>query len=719
MKRGSHLLFIGLLFCIPALVYGQTVGGVVEKETSLPTPIALQLQPAVVFPLGDSTSWFDNGVFCQLGGEYGLHNEPLIFLSGTVDYSLAPIQAEDSLSIISAGAGGGIYLDFTPRISFKASLNGGAYYGFFNGGGEAESEVRPVVSVGAGFSMIMTPAISLNTEASYRNFIGLQQAFGVSLGTSFYLRGRELREMKLATSLSRGGDELRNARTPEPGEGIRIQNINFVPVFPVFHKYYDDHALGTIALENQESFPVSDVKVSLFMKQYMDAPKECNEPFELAGGEAREIDLLALFSDRLLEITEATKVATEITLSYRMKGRWYQETRSESVRVYDRNAMTWDDDRRAAAFVTAKDPVVLALAKAMAGMAREEGNRAVNGNLLTAMGIHKALELIGMQYTVDPKTPYTEFSKTSGQTDYLQFPRQTLGYRAGDCDDLSILYSALLEAVGVETAFITVPGHIFMAFNTGLASEEAEKLFSKPGDLVFQNETAWIPVEATEYGKGFLAAWQLGAKQWREHSLKEQAGFFPVHEAWEQYEPVGLPGTGEVIAPPPQEQVLTAFRDEQNRFIEREIYDRVEALQNEIRRSGGDARSRNRLGVLYARYGLYDKAETELKKIQTAYSPALVNLAHIAFLREEWMKALDYYERAQRLNANNATAQLGIARVHHELENYGLVKMYFDKIKVSDPKLAQRFAYLDLRGEEGSRAAEISEMKGVVQWMDE
>ena len=33
--------------------------------------------------------------------------------------------------------------------------------------------------------------------------------------------------------------------------------------------------------------------------------------------------------------------------------------------------------------------------------------------------------------------------------------KQTLEYRAGDCDDLSILYSALLESVGVETAFIT------------------------------------------------------------------------------------------------------------------------------------------------------------------------------------------------------------------------------------------------------------------------
>ena len=43
--------------------------------------------------------------------------------------------------------------------------------------------------------------------------------------------------------------------------------------------------------------------------------------------------------------------------------------------------------------------------------------------------------------------------------DFLQFPRQTLVYGAGDCDDISILYNSLLESVGIRTAFITIPGH--------------------------------------------------------------------------------------------------------------------------------------------------------------------------------------------------------------------------------------------------------------------
>jgi hypothetical protein len=33
---------------------------------------------------------------------------------------------------IAANGGGGIYLDFSPRLSLKAAVSGGYYYGFFN-----------------------------------------------------------------------------------------------------------------------------------------------------------------------------------------------------------------------------------------------------------------------------------------------------------------------------------------------------------------------------------------------------------------------------------------------------------------------------------------------------------------------------------------------------------------------------------------------------------
>ena len=138
---------------------------------------------------------------------------------------------------------------------------------------------------------------------------------------------------------------------------------------------------------------------------------------------------------------------------------------------------------------------------------------------------------------MDPSTPYIEYSKNKQAVDYLQFPNQTMGFKAGDCDDLSILYCALLESVGViRTAFITVPEHIFMAFSLDISRGIREELLA-PEDLIIKEGTAWIPLEVTERKGGFLAAWQLGARQWREQSAKGQAGFFSLADAWKATSP--------------------------------------------------------------------------------------------------------------------------------------------------------------------------------------
>ncbi|MBT3271522.1 MAG: transglutaminase domain-containing protein, partial [Spirochaetales bacterium] len=101
-------------------------------------------------------------------------------------------------------------------------------------------------------------------------------------------------------------------------------------------------------------------------------------------------------------------------------------------------------------------------------MMRDYANPALNSNLLLALAIHEAITLYAIRYVIDPSSSYKQPSGKNAAFDYLQFPRQTLEYKAGDCDDLSILYTALLQAIGIETAFITIPGHIYMAFSLGV-----------------------------------------------------------------------------------------------------------------------------------------------------------------------------------------------------------------------------------------------------------
>jgi len=167
--------------------------------------------------------------------------------------------------------------------------------------------------------------------------------------------------------------------------------------------------------------------------------------------------------------------------------------------------------------------------------------------------------------------------------------------------------------------------------------------------------------------------------------------------------------------------VVDAFHSEIVRFIDREIYPKVSKLQAQIRQNNNMHKYVNRLGVLYGRYGLTDKAVAQFEKILKAnqYVPALINMGNISFLKKDIKGALVYYQRASAKDPDNPKVLLSVARCSHELENYGLVRESYDKLKTLDPDLAEQFAYLALRGEEAARAAEISEVMEVVVWDEE
>lgn len=56
-----------------------------------------------------------------------------------------------------------------------------------------------------------------------------------------------------------------------------------------------------------------------------------------------------------------------------------------------------------------------------------------------------------LQYVNDP-TAY----------EYVKTPKEALTTRGGDCDDAAVLLANLLEAVGIETRFVFIPGHVYI-----------------------------------------------------------------------------------------------------------------------------------------------------------------------------------------------------------------------------------------------------------------
>jgi tetratricopeptide (TPR) repeat protein len=471
---------------------------------------------------------------------------------------------------------------------------------------------------------------------------------------------------------------------------LKIESVNTDGIFPVFYQYYDENPIGSITLKNGEKKDISDIRISVFVKRYMDSPKVYSLPEGLDKNETREVELFALFNENVLEITEGTKSAAEISIEYTIGNEKRSIEHIETLKLENRNASIWDDDRRAAAFVTAKDPAILKFAKNTASILRNSKNQSFDYNLRMALAIHQSLNLRGLTYVVDPNTPFIEFNESKNAIDYLQFPKQTLEYKAGDCDDLSILYAALLESVSVDTAFITVPGHIYIAVALDMGVSTAEDLFSNFDDLIIIDEKVWLPIEVTQVQKDFRTAWQTGAREWKEFSGSGMANLYPIKDAWKIFEPVGLPGSADDIEVPEELLVQNAYMNELAAFTLREIASKEKDLISRIEESGNNIRLINKLGVLYAKFGLLDKAAEQFEKIlkQREFAPALLNLGNINYLKDEPIKALSYYQRADILMPDNSSILLGIARVNHNLENYDLANQQLENLKILDHETA-------------------------------
>jgi tetratricopeptide (TPR) repeat protein len=222
----------------------------------------------------------------------------------------------------------------------------------------------------------------------------------------------------------------------------------------------------------------------------------------------------------------------------------------------------------------------------------------------------------------------------------------------------------------------------------------------------------------TEIRGGFLKAWALGAKEWRENAGAGRANLYPVHEAWVLFAPVGLPGEGETIVLPPAAAIAKGYQAEYTTFVRQEVDGRAAALTKEIAKAKDKNPLINRLGVLYARFGLVDQAEKEFRKaiVGDPYVPALINLGNILYLKEDLRGSLVFFQQAQKKDPDNETALLNMARINHALGRYDEATQSYNLLAKVAPAAAQEYSFLSQKADEGARASEVSGLKEAVLW---
>lgn len=650
---------------------------------------SLRADPVLIFPLPSSPSAqrFDMGYQGSVLADYVLPSLPYVSVAGAFDYTYIPRTGGDRLLAIGGSAGAGLRLRILQPLSITMWSRGGYALGMLG----TASAGTPYVRAGLDLDFYLTPSFRIGLGGEYDHFFAQSGPIFQGIGG----------KLTVGYNFSQANRKSK----------VEIRDILIQPVFPVFYKYYDTNTLGSVKIKNGEDGPIRDVVVTFYVKQYMDAAKECARIPEIAAGATRDVPLYALFDSAILGVLEPTKAQAVIAVSYRYSDRPAEMSVSASSAINHRNGMTWDDNRHVAAFVTMNDPGVLVFAKQVAGLVRGAGWAGFESAFREEAGVFEALALYGIHYIPDPNTPHQEYEKNTSAVDYLAFPNQTFQFRAGDCDDLSILNASLLEAAGVETAFVTVPGHIYIAFALDMSPEQARSFFYRPEDVIVWEDRVWVPVEVTAVQEGFLRAWQLGAREWREARDAGTAGFWPTHEAWKLYEPVAMSTGSSQVEVPSSDKILSRYQTALAAVSDREVQPREQKIKAEIAQAPKDPRPVNTLGVLYARYGQYDKAEAAFRNSIAVKenAPAISNLANILYSRKDFSNALKTYQRAQTLAPDSVNALRGLVLAAYETDDRDASSQWLKKLAQIDKTAADKLAFVNASDSTAARAGQAGE----------
>ena len=673
----------------------------------------VDIAPSLAFPLGTDIDYFGPGLGSTAFTSFTMPFLPSLSLGPEAGYSVNLLQgeAEDRLSTIR----GGVCIRFSPFLArwLMISLQGGGglYYSFLNGE-TGQKGYNPYAGARFGLTAVFgeKKQLGIGVEGTFTSYLGFFSEAGVTVSASLHLGKR--------ISPRKRGQTIIMPETKPQLKPLQFSNFRSEQIFPTLSVYYDDHAFGRVEIHNPNDTPLEDVRILFFINTYMDTPKECARVPKLGPGESKTVDLYALFNTEILEIYEKTKVTALVQAKYSSEDTTGKNEQPYTVEILDRNALVWDDDRRAAAFVTAKDPVIMKFAKNV--MSLSESEKGINENIYKTMAVFTALKELGVSYTVDPASSYQELSGSARTIDYLQYPRQTLDYKSGDCDDLSVLAAALLESVGIETAFITIPGHIFTAFSLGVPYTEAAGLLSNPKDLIEYSGQAWLPLEVTFIKEGFVAAWEEGAKEWQQAEKFGEADFYPIHEAWKTYESVAF---FEDAKPrfPDEKELTDAIAGEHAKFVALQLEPKIRALESRLETDSHPYRIKNKIGILYARYGLYKRAGEAFSaalEISPDYKPALVNMGNLHVLRQAYDLAVEYYQQAAEAEKEDPAVLISLALAYRELGNHDLALKHYNDAQELKPDLAERYSHLAHGREETARAGGRKVSKDELFWQE-
>ena len=445
---------------------------------------------------------------------------------------------------------------------------------------------------------------------------------------------------------------------------IRIESVYVNDVFASLYKHYGGKAeLGRVKLRNLYHDTLL-VDISLRTASYSQKPKP--HTIALPPNELREVFLRAVFDPAIINVTSHEPLTANIEAAYFLPQ--YGECRTianDELNLYGRGLLTWDDPAKAVAFITSGEECVRSFAKRavqrelqFSPAARRKFRAILKPRVEYAMSLFNVLGDMGFHYVPDPNTPYTAASqKDTLVIDHIHYPAEFLAsnVKAGDCDDLAVLYATLLESVGVPTALLDVPGHLFMMLDSGIPAGKRTRLPLDSTMFIVHGDRLWFPIETTLISASFMGAWSAGAELFHRNRADS---LLQIIEVKPNQRPERFPPVEVTVADCPEPALASAanFLDQDLDALETMIAAHLQKLEDEARAQPQNLNLRNRTATVLGQNGRYDQARGHLQFIlqkDSNNAAALNNLGNLEFLAGNLATAESLYLAAALHNPGN------------------------------------------------------------------
>lgn len=514
------------------------------------------------------------------------------------------------------------------------------------------------------------------------------------------------------------GLQLRLGRDPDAGEirAIDFGEPRIEPLFAAMQSYYAQNPVGEVELTNVHDGEITDLEVLFHQAGFMDGPTSAARIDRLAPGQVATVRFPAAFNDQVFQVEGVRPLTGEIVVRYRAGGRSIEQRQPVTYDLYDKTSITWDNDRKMGAVITPSDSSIRSYASDIAQAARNETVNGLPDELQFAMQAYHALADRGMLYQPDPTSPFTQVQEDTFLVDSVSLPRDTINRITGDCDDLTALYNTILETRGIETAFVTTPGHIYSALKLDTPPRDFASVHPDRDMTLPVGDSLWVLVEITVVGRGdFLQAWRTGMTEYLQYTNDpEFRGFWITREAQQAFRPVGLEATSERARLDDPERVVDDFVSDRDQLAQEILAGRRQDAEERDR-----ARDWNRLGIAAAELRQYRTAEEAFVTAGTARGgsevAAQVNIGSMYFLQDEYELAVEAFRRAQQLvkpdtpEATQVKLLINLSQAHYALDQYQEAADAYEQAQLIDSAAAAEFAFLGVPAETSSARASEAE----------